>query len=101
MSQVKKTGPQFTQGQGGGGKTKSNGSHMTPAGDVSKRGKSGDHMTPHNITTTPSGSHLEPNVAGTQSSSVRGGGTIFGNDPNKVGSKSSGSKNAQNPNVRR
>lgn len=101
MSQVKKTGPQFDQGEWGAGKTKSNGSHLEPAGDVKKQGKTGSHLEPYNITTQPNGSHLDPgpNVPGTDKTSVRGGGTVAGHD-RTTGSKSSGTKEQQHPNVR-
>jgi len=105
MSQVKKTGPQFDQGEGGAGKTKSNGSHLSPAKDVVKQGPTGDHKTPYKPATRPTGSHLTPSdwlVPGSDKTSVRQGGTVKGHDrvnPN-AGKSKSGSKNAQHPNVK-
>jgi hypothetical protein len=105
MSQVKKTGPQFEQGPWGAGTSKPNGSHTSPAKDVVKQGPTGDHMTPLNPATDPSGSHLEPgpNLPGADMTSVKGGGGVLGHDranPN-AGKSKSGSKDAQHPNVRK
>ncbi len=102
MSQVKKTGPQFDQGEGGGGSTKASGSHLEPAGDVKSQGPTGSHLEPYNITTRSNGSHLDPgpNVPGANSSSTRGGGSVSGH-PDQMGSKSSGSKEQQHPNVKK
>ncbi len=99
MSQVKKTGPQFDQGEGGGGSAKANGSPLSPAGDVKNRG-TGSHLEPHNVTTRPTGSHLDPHVPGSDMTSQRGGGTNREGSDRFKGSKSSGSKEQQHPNVR-
>ncbi len=100
MSQVKKTGPQFDQGEGGGGQTKANGSPLSPAGDVKNRG-TGSHLEPFNVTTRSNGSHLDPgpNVPGSDMTSQRGGGTNREGSDRTKGSKSSGSPKQQHPNV--
>ena len=102
MSQVKKTGPQFDQGEGGGGATKASGSHTEPAGDVSMRGKTGSKFLSFNITTRSTGSKFDqgPNVSGSDSTSQRGGGTNREGSDRTKGSKSSGSKFQQHPNVK-
>ncbi len=101
MSQVKKTGPQFDQGEGGGGQTKANGSPLSPAGDVKNRG-TGSKLDPFNITTRPTGSKFDqgPNVPGSDKTSQRGGGTNREGSDRTKGSKSSGSKFDQHPNVK-
>ena len=106
MSQVKKTGPQFDQGEGGAGSAKGNGSHLEPASDVVQQGPTGDHMTPYKPATRPTGSHLEPSdwlVPGSDKTSVRGGGTKAGHtrENTNAGKSNSGSKNAQHPNVKK
>jgi hypothetical protein len=101
MSQVKKTGPQFDQGEGGAGSTKSNGSHLSPASDVVRQGPTGDHMTPLKPATRPTGNAQDGkswNIPSSDKTAVRGGGGIGGHSRDPV-AKRSGSKNAQNPNV--
>ncbi len=102
MSQVKKTGPQFDQGEGGGGATKASGSHTEPAGDVKRRGSTGAKLAPHNITTRATGSKFDqgPNVPGSDQTAQRGGGTNREGSDRTKGSKSSGSKFDQHPNVK-
>ena len=104
MSQVKKDRPQHKQGEGGAGKTKANGSHLDPASDVVAQGPTGDHLTPLNPSTRPTGSHLDQgwNVPGSDKTSDKQGGTVRGHDrsnPN-AGKSKSGSKDAQHPNVK-
>ncbi len=103
MSQVKKTGPQFDQGEWGAHSSKSNGSHTDPASDVKKQGPTGDHMSPYKVAQRPTGSHLDQswNVPGSDKTPVRGGGGVKGHsrENTNAGKSKSGSKNAQNPNV--
>ena len=102
MSQVKKTGPALEQGVWGGGRTKANGSHLTPASDVTKQGPTGDHMDQYrgNAKSQKStGSQLSAAHQVPSSDSTSVGGSISGHSRNKVAGKSSGSKNTQNPNV--
>ena len=97
MSQVKKNGPQFDQGAGGGGLTKANGSPLDPAKDWKKQGKTGDPKAPFRPSTRPTSEGAD--VPAGPKTSDRGGGGIGGHsrDP---GPKSSGSDKAQHPNVR-
>ncbi len=103
MSQVKKTGPQFDQGEWGAGSTKANGSPREVAADVKRQGKTGDPFGQRDPSSRSSagGAATGQDVSfahGAPRTSVRGGGGIGGHsrDP---GSKSSGSDKAQNPNV--
>jgi hypothetical protein len=96
MSQVKKTGPQFDQGEGGAGSTKGNGSHREVAGDVKRRGPTGDPKSPLNPAQRPT--TVGPSVPKGPQTAVRGGGGIDGHSRDPV-AKRSGSKNEQNPNV--
>jgi len=100
MSQVKKTGPQLDQGEGGGGATKANGSHLSPASDVANRG-TGSHLEPFNVTTRSTGSKFDNslNVPGSDKTSDKQGGTVKGHDRAQP-AKSSGSKFDQHPNVK-
>ncbi len=103
MSQVKKSAVYLDQGEGGGGRTKANGSHTTPASDVTKRGPTGSPTDQYRGFRGPKANGSQyvggNNVPSSDLTSVRGGGGINGHSRNKVAGKSSGSKNAQNPNV--
>ena len=103
MSQVKKTGPQFDQGEGRARNPKANGSHMEVAGDVKRRGPTGSHLDPYKVAQRPTGSHLDQswNVPGSDKTAVRGGGSVAGHsrEDTNAGKSKSGSKNAQHPNV--
>ncbi len=104
MSQVKKTGPQFDQGGWGAGSTKANGSHLTPASDVTKQGPTGSPNEQYRGFKTRSsaggaatGAPVK-NVPSSPQTAVRGGGGINGHSRDPA-PKSSGSKNQQHPNV--
>ncbi len=97
MSQVKTSGPQFDQGEGGGGSTKSNGSPLSPAKDVVK-GPSGSPTDQYPISTRPT--TVGADVPAGPKTAVRGGGGIGGHSRDPA-AKSSGSDKAQHPNVRK
>ena len=105
MSEVKTTGPQFDQGPWGAGSRKSNGSHLSPAKDVLKRGPTGNSKEQYRGFTTRSSAggkatgNPVKNVAGSDKTAVRGGGGLAGHSRNKVNARPSGSPTAQNPNV--
>ncbi len=105
MSQVKTTGPQFDQGEGGAGSSKGNGSHLVPASDVTTKGPTGSSMDQYRgfkhrssaggrATNAP-----KKNVPSSDRTAVRGGGGINGHSRNKLNARASGSSTAQNPNV--
>ena len=109
MSQVKTTGPQLDQGPWGAGNRKANGSHLSPAKDVVKRGPTGSHMDQYrgNRSRSSAGGAATGNpvkMAGPvqgrpERTAVRGGGGLAGHSRNKVNARASGSPTAQNPNV--
>lgn len=89
----------LSQGEGGGGKTRSTGSHTAQgtAGGAGKRGPSGDKFDQMTKGTRSSGSHLDQQPSmktkNTKASTTNreGGDHTHGQGP-------SGSKNSQNPN---
>ncbi len=95
-----------SQGPWGAWFTKKAGSHLAQGreGGALTQGKSGSHLAQMETRTRAQGSKESqgPNLPGTDKTSVRGGGTNrTGNSRNKVGAGHTGSKNAQNPNVKR
>ena len=98
MSQVKTSGPQFDQGEGGGGSTKSNGSPLDPAKDWKKRGPTGAPEAPYKPGTRSTS--VGTDVPAGPKTSVRGGGGIGGHSRDPA-AKSSGSDKAQHPNVKK
>ena len=98
MSQVQTTGPQFDQGEGRAGSTKSNGSHLSPAKDVVKQGPTGAPEAPYKPGTRSTS--VGTDVPAGPKTSVRGGGGIGGHSRDPA-AKSSGSDKAQHPNVKK
>lgn len=88
----KSSGSHREQGPTGAGRSKSSGSHMDQGEGRARSSRA-------------SGSHLDsgPNVPGSDSTAVRGGGGRHGHDRTNpsAGKSKSGSKNAQHPNNRR
>jgi hypothetical protein len=100
MSQIKDRG-QYSQGEGGAGKKKSNGSKFDQYKGFGA-GPSGSKDTPYKPATKSSGSKDSADVSADLSGTGRGGGTIKGHsrDNPAAGKSKSGSKFTQHPNVK-
>lgn len=99
MSNLKK-GPNHAQGEGGGNRTKRNGSHLEQGSyGATKQGPSGDHLTTQFTQTNKGGSHLQPDPGLSDTRGVRGAGNRTGHDRSNPakGKGKPGSNLAQNP----